>query len=404
MGTLNSIYAFLWSEAKNVTRDKMTLFWVVLFPIFLVLISSTFWANPNPSRVDVGFYSGDVPAGPLNASLLINTMNSSGLFEIREYASLDEMLKDIRSGRGPSVGIYVPESFSLNLTSFRRAVVYIYRVNVSEMWAEYEYYQVRGFLLHFKEEYKARLVSYAVEYVPPEYREYFLTLVDPLNLKDARVSSENVISRGRLVAWMVLATIGVEIMFIGLSFGATMIYSEKSRGSLKVILSSPVPGWAVLAGKTLASLLYVGISAASCLAAGILLGAEFAGISPLTLMMIAVALTCATIFTTGWGLLISPLAKSERGASGLATAIAWPLIFVSGVWIPKWMLPGPLKFFAEYFPLTTIIDAIRGIVVFGWPSSEALHAAIPALLLSLLTYTLGAMVYRRMLLRTSETP
>ena len=165
-----------------------------------------------------------------------------------------------------------------------------------------------------------------------------------------------------------------------------------------MLLSSPIPSWSILAGYTLTTMIYIAIAGAASIAAGLLIGAEYRGFTPETLAASTILVILAGLFTMGLGLLLAPIAKTSRGANGLATAIAFPLMFLGGVWIPAWMLPEPFKTFAYYFPLSKLSDATKLMIVYGGTAVEALSMIPPALIIVIiLVYAVGSATYRRML-------
>jgi len=190
---------------------------------------------------------------------------------------------------------------------------------------------------------------------------------------------------------------------IGLSVGTGMVHEEREANNLKTILASPSPSWVILVGYTLSAMMWIAISTLVCILSGLAIGAEYSGINLAGAAVIASFLILATLFTVGLGLLLSPLAKTSKGASGLATAIGFPLMFLGGIWIPAWMLPEPFKTFATYFPLAKITNMIEAISVFGRPPLEVLLSTPPSLVAAaVLVYLVGVVTYRRLLLRAVE--
>jgi ABC-2 type transport system permease protein len=86
-------------------------------------------------------------------------------------------------------------------------------------------------------------------------------------------------------------------------------------------------------------------------------------------------------------------AKSVDGAS----AFAYPLIllpFISSAFVPTDTMPGPVRLFAEYQPVTSIVDAIRNLYS-GQPVGTDLWIALAWCVGLLLVAHLSAMVIFR---------
>lgn len=73
-----------------------------------------------------------------------------------------------------------------------------------------------------------------------------------------------------------------------------------------------------------------------------------------------------SIFTIyGIGLAIGGWAKNERQAAPLANLITFPMIFLSGTFFARFLMPEWLQTISNYLPLTPVIDGIRLIVTEG---------------------------------------
>ena len=76
-----------------------------------------------------------------------------------------------------------------------------------------------------------------------------------------------------------------------------------------------------------------------------------------------VLLSIITIY--GIGLAIGGWAKNERQAAPLSNLITFPMIFLSGTFFPRFLMPEWLQSITNFLPLTPVIDGIRLIVTEG---------------------------------------
>lgn len=403
MGAFNGLLAFLWVGVREIFRDKTALFWTVIFPAMMVSISAGLWSNPNPRPLHVGVYIADTTAGPFNATTLLKVMEASGLFSVSKYSNLSKLISDIRSGRGPALGLYIPDGFAHNASRGLSATLRVYRLNVSELWSEVDFQRLVGFLKGFEERTRGIRLKYVISYTPKPIRPYLIGLVYPLKIEVEGVKPALSFTSSKLKAIMALSMAVVEVLMIGLGVGTSMIHEEREANTLRTILASPTPSWAILAGYTLSSLIWIAISTMVCLTTGLAMGAEYSGIGLAGALITALLLILATLFSVGLGLLLSPLAKTSKGASGLASAVGLPLMFLGGIWIPAWMLPEPFRTFATYFPLSKVTHMIKAISVFNEPPLEVLLSTPPSLIIvTVVVYAAGVMMYRKLLLRAVE--
>lgn len=61
----------------------------------------------------------------------------------------------------------------------------------------------------------------------------------------------------------------------------------------------------------------------------------------------------------GLGLAIGGWAKNERQAAPLSNIIVFPMLFLSGTFFPRYLMPHWLQTLTNYLPLTPVIDGLR---------------------------------------------
>jgi len=72
-----------------------------------------------------------------------------------------------------------------------------------------------------------------------------------------------------------------------------------------------------------------------------------------------------TLSMFGFGLAVSGWAKNENQAAPLANLVAFPMMFLSGVFFPRFVMPEWLQGITTYVPLTPVIDGTRQIITEG---------------------------------------
>ncbi len=56
----------------------------------------------------------------------------------------------------------------------------------------------------------------------------------------------------------------------------------------------------------------------------------------------------ADVMSLGFGAILAPIVKTNRGASSLGTSLGLLLAFTTGIWFPKETLPSRMKIVADY--------------------------------------------------------
>jgi len=82
-------------------------------------------------------------------------------------------------------------------------------------------------------------------------------------------------------------------------------------------------------------------------------------------LLIAFWLIASIILILGIGLSVGGWAKNERQAAPLANIIVFPMLFLSGTFFPRFLMPEWLQGVTNYLPLTPVIDGIRLITTEG---------------------------------------
>ena len=71
------------------------------------------------------------------------------------------------------------------------------------------------------------------------------------------------------------------------------------------------------------------------------------------------------ILMFGFGLAIGGWAKNETQSAALTQLVALPLMFLSGTFFPRFLMPEWLQAITAYLPLTPVIDGFRMIMTEG---------------------------------------
>jgi len=103
-------------------------------------------------------------------------------------------------------------------------------------------------------------------------------------------------------------------------------------------------------------------------------------------------------------MVLGTLVRTPHAAAALGNAIAFPMIFLGGFAIPKFMLPSWLQVIPEVFPHSRLMYAATYYILGAWSFWELVEYAIPAVVLSLTLLLAGALVYRRALEKLYESP
>ncbi len=158
--------------------------------------------------------------------------------------------------------------------------------------------------------------------------------------------------------------LGFTILGMGL-FGPTNVFPRmKQRGVLRRYHTTSLKVWQFVLGNVISNSVGALLSVAFMIAIALTVpffNLNFQGnILELALFII---LGAGVIF--GFGLAIGGWAKNENQAAPLSNLISFPMMFLSGTFFPRFLMPEWLQTISGFLPLTPFIDGARMILVEG---------------------------------------
>jgi ABC-2 type transport system permease protein len=146
----------------------------------------------------------------------------------------------------------------------------------------------------------------------------------------------------------------------GIAYTAYRVFLDVRGGIVERFRSLPIAPASVLWGHVLTSLLANAVSLALVIGVALLVGFR-SGASILAWVGVVGILMAYTLALTWVAVVAGLAAKTIDGAS----AFSYPLIFlpfVSSAFAPTGTMPGPVRWFAENQPVTSLVDAIRALL------------------------------------------
>jgi ABC-2 type transport system permease protein len=156
--------------------------------------------------------------------------------------------------------------------------------------------------------------------------------------------------------------LGFAILALGI-FGPVNVFPElKKQGILRRLHTTPLKVWQYFMSNVLTQSI-IGLFSISVMFATSVLVFHLKMRGSYISFAIFTILSIFTIY--GIGLAIGGWAKNERQAAPLGNLISFPLMFLSGTFFPRFLMPEWLQGITNYLPLTPVIDGFRLIVTEG---------------------------------------
>lgn len=178
-------------------------------------------------------------------------------------------------------------------------------------------------------------------------------LVEQKATKTADLSSFDYVFSGLL---------GFSILSLGIFGMANSFPADKKAGILRRLRATPLRSSQLILATAINYLLVGALSIVMMFVVGTLvfdfqMRGDYLSFSIFTLVSII------TMF--GFGLAIGGWAKNENQAAPLSNLVAFPLMFLSGTFFPRFLMPDWLEGITKYLPLTPIVDGLRYITTEG---------------------------------------
>lgn len=153
--------------------------------------------------------------------------------------------------------------------------------------------------------------------------------------------------------------LGFSILSLGLFGLASKMPAEKKTGAFRRLRASPIRKSQLIFANMIYYFLIGLVSVALMFAVAMsVFGFQMNG--NWLELFVFISLGILTMF--GFGLAIGGWAKNENQSAALTNIVSFPLMFLSGVFFPRFLMPEWLQGITGYLPLTPIIDGLRMIM------------------------------------------
>lgn len=179
----------------------------------------------------------------------------------------------------------------------------------------------------------------------------------------------------------------------GVAYTAFRLFMDLQSGIFERFGSMPIARSSVLWAHVLTSIVANVISLVLVVAVALVMGFR-SGAGVLAWLAVAGILVLFTLALTWLAVIPGLTAKTVDGAS----AFSYPLIFlpfVSSAFVPTATMPGPVRWFAENQPVTSIVNSIRNLLASQSVGSDLWIALAWCVGILVIAVVLALMAYRR---------
>ncbi|AFR30866.1 ABC transporter permease [Arthrobacter sp. Rue61a] len=179
----------------------------------------------------------------------------------------------------------------------------------------------------------------------------------------------------------------------GIAYTAVRLFTDMQSGIFERFQSMPIARSSVLWAHVLTSLVANGLSLVIIVLVALLMGFRTSA-SVLDWLAVAGILALFTLALTWIAIIAGLSAKSVDGAGGFS----YPLIFlpfISSAFVPTETMPGPVRWFAENQPVTSIVNTVQDLFAQRPVGSDIWVALAWCLGILIVSYAFATAAYKR---------
>lgn len=326
------IITFVPIDIKRLFRDKVGIFFVFLFPLVFLLIFGSIFKGGDDISFKVAFINQSQTEFAKDFS---KKLGQNKVFEIDKEATTEEKAKE-KMGRSQLDAIIVlPKDFGATEQGnpSGKAKI-IYGANNESAGS-------------------------AVSAVLAGTFEGINQEISPYQPPFTVASESTAVEGASRFDYTFSGILGFTLLSLGI-FGPTTVFPRlKQRGVLRRYSSTTLKVWQYFVANVLSNG-FIGLLAAGMMFVAAILFFDL-NMQGSYLLMAGLAVL-GTVMLFGIGLAIGGWAKNENQAAPLAQLVTLPMMFLSGVFFPTFLMPELLQKITQFIPLTPVVEATRLII------------------------------------------
>jgi ABC-2 type transport system permease protein len=335
--SLFTVYIFFKINTRRFFRDKLAIFFSVIFPLIFLFV----FGSLNSGSGNISFRVALLNQSDSSfAKNFVGEAKKSGIFKIDDKATTLDQAKDLMSKSQLDATIVLPKDFGQveqgqQIPSGEAQVIYTQN--------------------------NAQSGTALASVLTSQFKVINDKLVQsqtPFTVKTEELKQKSLSAFDYTFAGL----LGFSIIGMGI-FGPMNVFPElKKMGILRRLSTTPLSVWQYFLS-TMIGQAVIGLIALSVMfiVAILVFNLKIVG----NWFELAAFLVLGIITILGIGLALGGWAKNERQAAPLSNIIVFPMMFLSGTFFPRFLMPDWLQNVSAFLPLTPIIDGIRLIATEG---------------------------------------
>jgi ABC-2 type transport system permease protein len=335
--SLYTVATFVRINTKRFFRDRLAIFFTVVFPLIFLFVFGSFSSGNSGASFNVGLIN---ESDSSFAKDFVKTLGDGKILKVNSDANTLDKAKE-KMGRSEIDAIIVlPKDFGTvapGATHPSGQAQVVYNQN---------------------NEQSAQALSSVLENVFTGINSKLVKNETPFSVKKEKLNEKSLSPFDYTFAGL----LGFAIIGMGI-FGPINVFPElKKMGILRRLSTTPLRVWqyflATMIGQAVIGILSLAVM---FLVAIVVFHLQVVG----NYFELGIFLIFGIMSILGIGLALGGWAKNERQAAPLSNIVVFPMMFLSGTFFPRFLMPDWLQNISAFLPLTPVIDGIRFIATEG---------------------------------------
>lgn len=391
---MRGVYATFTALLKNWMRSKIGIFFSFLFPVMLLIIFTSVFGGGGDTQYTLFVQNFDTENGePTELSHgFLEALKQTDMFDIKHLdpdIDIDQYMEENPTFSYMYRVLRIPQGFSEH--AMNRSITVRMQVTadtLSFLKAEYAPYLEKD---EFEQIEKGiSTITGIKEGIPQETPELVLltdkgdsaalgvmSIVQGVanSFSNGLTGSEQVIAvqvgsleqkELKVVDYYIPGFIAAFIMTNGIIAGTSTISEYRRDGQVKRLAATPLPklSWIV------ANILQQTVLAFALTGVMLILGWVLFGVRTVPDVYALLLIFVGAVAFCSVGMVLGGVIKDVEAASGAGNAIAFPMMFLSGAFVPIEIMPDYMQTIAKVLPLHYFHDGLRKILIYGNPEES----------------------------------
>lgn len=334
------VIVFAKIDTRRLFRDKMAIFFTFLFPLIFLFIFGGIFGRDSSVSFNVAIVN---QSQSEFAEGFVKNASEDSIFKVSDSITTRAAAEEAMSRSQIDAAIILPEDFG-------------------DVQPGQQYPTGQATILYSQNN------SQTAQTIVPIMQAVFEGINEDLvgeSIEPFTVTAESTGREGLSnFDYLFPGLIGFAILGMGL-FGPTNVFPRmKQRGVLRRYHTTSLKVWQFVVGNILSNSVAALLSVAFMMMVAFTVPFFDVSLNG-NLLELALFIILGAVVIFGIGLAIGGWAKNENQAAPLSNLVSFPMMFLSGTFFPRFLMPEWLQTVSGFIPLTPFIDGVRMIMVEG---------------------------------------